>query len=303
MNIISKNLKKFRLQKNLTQEQAADALGVNPQTISRCECSITLPDVTKLPEIARLYCVTVDDMFKDTSAVYENYAQRLACIYHKTRDPEDFFRADIEFQQLQKNNNYSFEDMRMHGMIHHYMMWYCKEKAVSIYKNIINNCAEIESDTYRQTRLAIINLYILLGRAEDCINEQKELFENTKDMHECYYLLRALCFAEQCEEAYEFLKIAKDIFPSWWAIYSVGGDICRKLKKYEEAFENWDKSLELDNTHIDAMRAKANCYEELKDYKNAYETRCEMILKLRADGYEIEAQTEEERAQNCLNML
>ena len=70
--VFANNLKKFRLQKELTQEQVASTLGVNAQTISRWECSITLPDVTILPELARLYCVTVDDFFRQTSSVHHN---------------------------------------------------------------------------------------------------------------------------------------------------------------------------------------------------------------------------------------
>ena len=49
----SKNLKKLRLQKKLTQEQAAEVLGVSTQTISRWECNTTLPDVMLLPEIGQ----------------------------------------------------------------------------------------------------------------------------------------------------------------------------------------------------------------------------------------------------------
>lgn len=74
--VFSDNLKKFRQQKNLTQEQAAEILGVSPHTVSRWECNTTLPDVTMLPKIAKLYCVTIDDFFRETSVAYENYAQR-----------------------------------------------------------------------------------------------------------------------------------------------------------------------------------------------------------------------------------
>ncbi len=103
MNMVfSNNLKKFRQQKNLTQEQAAELLNVSPHTVSRWECSTTLPDVTLLPKIAKLYCVTIDDFFRETSAAYENYAQRLASHYEATREPEDFMVADLEFRKLIK---------------------------------------------------------------------------------------------------------------------------------------------------------------------------------------------------------
>ena len=88
--IFSDNLKKFRQQKNLTQEQAAEILNVSVQTISRWECNTTSPDVAMLPQIAKLYCVTIDDLFKETAVAYENYAQRLAAVYEATRRPEDF---------------------------------------------------------------------------------------------------------------------------------------------------------------------------------------------------------------------
>ena len=67
MTVFTKNLKRLRVAKNMTQEQAAEALGVSTQTVSRWECNTTLPDVTILPKIAALYCVTIDDLYKETS--------------------------------------------------------------------------------------------------------------------------------------------------------------------------------------------------------------------------------------------
>ena len=100
METLSLNLKKFRLSKKLTQEQAAEALHVSAQTISRWETGVTLPDVLKLPEIARLYCVTIEDLFRDNSTAYENYAQRLASVYEAKRTSQDFIAAEQEFSQL-----------------------------------------------------------------------------------------------------------------------------------------------------------------------------------------------------------
>ena len=74
----SRNLKRLRTEKNYTQEEAARLLGVTAQTVSRWECGTTLPDVMLLPEIARLYCVAVDDLYRENADAYENYAQRLA---------------------------------------------------------------------------------------------------------------------------------------------------------------------------------------------------------------------------------
>ncbi len=44
--VFSNNLKKFRQQKNYTQEQVAEILGVSTHTISRWECTSRLLSLT-----------------------------------------------------------------------------------------------------------------------------------------------------------------------------------------------------------------------------------------------------------------
>ena len=59
----SKNLRKLRTEKKLTQEQVAEKLGVSPQAVSRWETGVTFPDIMLLPEISKVYGVLVDDLF------------------------------------------------------------------------------------------------------------------------------------------------------------------------------------------------------------------------------------------------
>ena len=98
--VFSENMKRFRLAKKYTQEEAVEKLRVTAQSVSRWECGTTLPDVLILPEIAMLYGVMVDDLFKKQSVAYENYAQRLSALYDLSRDPEDFLRCRLEYQKL-----------------------------------------------------------------------------------------------------------------------------------------------------------------------------------------------------------
>lgn len=60
---ISKNIRKFRLSSNMTQEILADRLGVSTQAVSRWENAVTLPDITLLPVIANIFNVTIDTLF------------------------------------------------------------------------------------------------------------------------------------------------------------------------------------------------------------------------------------------------
>ena len=148
METLALNLKKFRLSKRLTQEQAAESLGVSAQTISRWETGITLPDVMKLPELARFYCVTVDDLFRDAAVAYENYAQRLASRYEAERTTANFVAAEQEFQALTNRGTYSMDDLRTFGIVYQYMMMDCREKALYWFDRAIREGAELHCRDY-----------------------------------------------------------------------------------------------------------------------------------------------------------
>ena len=57
---IGATIKKLRLKNRITQQQLADRLNVNMQTISRWENSVTYPDIVMLPILARYFRVSVD---------------------------------------------------------------------------------------------------------------------------------------------------------------------------------------------------------------------------------------------------
>ena len=308
-NIFSNNLKKLRLQKKLTQEQVAEILGVNSQTVSRWECNTTYPDIMLLPEIAQLYCITVDDLFKETSIAYENYAQKLASIYDVTRKPEDFFRADEEFNKLIKNGKYSLEDCREHGTIHCSMMEYCKQNAIEKLNQVINeyeknNNVSPENQIYWKTRYQIIRYYIEIGKASYICQIQKErLKKYSEDYMEWVALIYAYDHTGIFNEAYDYFLQAKEKFPDIYVIYDIGSNVCRALKKYDEAINCCDKAFEYGSKFLDSLYAKAFCLEEMGDYKSAYSTWIKIVESLKKDGYNIEAEKELERAEQCLEKI
>ena len=60
MLYIAENLKALRKNKEWTQEEMAEMVGVSPQSISKWERGDTYPDITLLPALANLYKVSVD---------------------------------------------------------------------------------------------------------------------------------------------------------------------------------------------------------------------------------------------------
>ena len=56
-------IKKMRFNANLTQEQLSEKLGISPQSVSKWENGISMPDIALLPEIAEVFGVSIDELF------------------------------------------------------------------------------------------------------------------------------------------------------------------------------------------------------------------------------------------------
>lgn len=63
--IVGKNLLTLRKEKNWTQDEVAEKLGVSAQAVSKWETGASCPDISLLPVISDLYGVLVDDLLRD----------------------------------------------------------------------------------------------------------------------------------------------------------------------------------------------------------------------------------------------
>lgn len=52
----------LRKSHNMTQLELADKLGISFQAVSNCERGNSMPDISKLPEIAELFSVSIDEI-------------------------------------------------------------------------------------------------------------------------------------------------------------------------------------------------------------------------------------------------
>lgn len=60
MLFISENLKRYRIMKNLTQEDLAGYLNVTPQSVSKWERGESYPDITFLPVLTNIFETSID---------------------------------------------------------------------------------------------------------------------------------------------------------------------------------------------------------------------------------------------------
>lgn len=61
---ISERIKNYRKQKNITQVDFAELVGVSMQAVSKWEREECYPDIILLPQLARLLDCNIDDFFE-----------------------------------------------------------------------------------------------------------------------------------------------------------------------------------------------------------------------------------------------
>lgn len=300
MNHLAANLRKLRLDNRLTQEQAATQLGVSAQTVSRWETSVTLPDVLLLPEIARLYGVLVDDLFKPSPAGYANNALRLLAVYERSHKPEDFLAAAQEFDRILRTESATADDWRSCGVTHEYMVYQCIKKATACYDRAKELARDADPEMYHRTVRQQTLLRSRIGQAEACITEQEETVRRQPDHADAWAdLAHALSCAGQHERTIQTCEDALHRFPDSALLHLFAGDACRELKRYDEAFAHWEATIRLDDRFSDAMFSMAFCRGELGQFAEAAVIWEAIARRLEAQGLEIEALWPREMAEKC----
>ena len=290
--VFAENMKKFRQAKKYTQEQVAEKLCVNSQTVSRWECGATLPDVLMLPEIAELYGVLVDDFFKKQSIAYENYAERLAAAYEFSDDPEDFFRCRMEYEKMLKDGELSINGKWIYATVYAQMMDFCQKEALKWYDAVLENDEDKDLHPYRRAASMKMGLLFSIGKGAEVIKEQEAKFEAAKEsleLREWVLLMDAYAFSKQYEKVYEVYRRAIEIYPDNWELYVSGGYACGELGRYDEAFACFEKAEEIGTPFCDGKNSMAHYYEKQGEYQKAYDTYMEIDAIYRQRGLEFEA--------------
>ena len=291
--VFSENMKKFRLAKKYTQEEVAEKLCVTAQSVSRWECGNTLPDVLLLPEIAKLYGVMVDDLFKKQSVAYDNYAQRLSALYEISGDPEDFLRCRLEYQKLMKSGELSMYDKWNYGWLHKAMMRFCREEALKWFDKVLDDKTDKNSLPYRRAASMKDAILFSSGKGEEILKERQRLMDEAGgdlDEREWILLIEAYELAKQYEKAFSVCKDAMEKYPDNWELYCCAGLICQDIKKYDEAITYYKKAGNIGTYFCDEKYAIAMCYRKLEKFKEAYQIYLEIADIHRKNGYDVEAE-------------
>lgn len=104
---LGKNIKKFRILKNMTQEDLANLLNTTSKSVSRWESETTYPDIVMLPLLANIFEITVDELLDVEEVKQDEYIERLkkqAFEYQKNNDVENELKLWQEAHRKFPNN-------------------------------------------------------------------------------------------------------------------------------------------------------------------------------------------------------
>lgn len=75
MKKVGRRISELRKRKNMTQVELADRMGVSFQAVSNWERGNSMPDISKLPELAEIFDTSIDDILGAKSRLIEKAAE------------------------------------------------------------------------------------------------------------------------------------------------------------------------------------------------------------------------------------
>ena len=72
MENVGRNIAELRRRCNMTQMELADKMGISFQAVSNWERGNSMPDISKLPELAEVFGVTIDQLLGECSEIVES---------------------------------------------------------------------------------------------------------------------------------------------------------------------------------------------------------------------------------------
>ena len=306
---LGKRIRQLRINKGVTQETLASALGVTYQAVSRWENGITTPDIMLLPSIALYFGITIDELFNPTP---EEKLERLRHRFYYTEDhlSDDEFRSALAFLKEQEDlyadkaeiysllanlylnridrdrilvGKYAKKAMRLDAD-HSYCVHFLVDSEHAVYTDwdtanhnktisFLQEMVERFPNEFRYYCALIYNLIAdrRVREAEAYLSE----FERCFDKPEWVPIFKAKIALADCRKA-DAIAIIEETYRSYpddegtvFDIAGFYGEIC----EYEKAIEYYKKTYALLESpkRYDALVGIARTYEILCRYDDAVE--------------------------------
>ncbi len=175
---ISENIKLFRKEKNLTQEQLAEAMGVSVGAVSKWENGASAPELSLIMELADFFETSVDSLlgFKMQGNTAEEYAERIDALQNE----KNYEKAIIESEKALKKFPNNFKIVYQSALTYFMKgLERCDdsslERALELYKFALTIC---EGPDEKGTGPA--KIYRDMAETYDCLGKHREAVELLK---------------------------------------------------------------------------------------------------------------------------
>jgi len=173
---ISDNIRRFRKDKNYTQETLANMLSITPQSVSKWERGDGYPDITMLPSIANCLGVSVDVLLGNDQIIAEERIQNYISEFKRlTADDSTWHSAYSVAQNAYEEFSYDYRIMMLYVNALKLFHTADSEKEIErICKTVLQNCDDPKLCTdasyficgFRdaEDRMAFLKKYIEYGQ-------------------------------------------------------------------------------------------------------------------------------------------
>jgi tetratricopeptide (TPR) repeat protein len=319
---IGKQIKNFRIEKGVTQEELANYLGISYQAVSKWENDLTSPDIQLLPLISVYFGITIDKLFEMPD---KTHMERIENMLNNERiiNEEAFTYSENFLQKILKNDSENARAYFLLAQLYNHQAKNNSERASKYAKEALKYEPYVKDnhwalgvaenayygDLHANSHYALINYYqefvekhpnywsgylYLLDQliADGRYDEAKTALKKVKSIKPSYVYYyyegdMELALGNQ-EKAIELFNQGVKDYPEVWQVYLQRGDRFVKLGKYEEAIIDYEMALEKQEIprYTDALISMAQVYEILGQYDKAIEA-FERQIKLLNEEYDI----------------
>ncbi len=238
---ISENIRFYRKEKNLTQEQLAEAMGVSVGAVSKWEGGISVPELSLIMELSDFFGISVDALlgYKMRDNTAAETAERLRIM----RSQKDYTNAFSEVEKAVQKFPNNFDVVYQGGGLLYFL--------------------GLEKDD----RKVVLKSKELLEHALTLIDQPHAHNVGKSDIYDD---LSGICFIlDECEKGLDMLKEHNEggVFDA-----EIGYELASSFKRYKEALPYLSDALVRNLTDLfKCIIGFANVYENRKEFEKAFD--------------------------------
>ena len=177
---VGQNIRRFRKEKNLTQSELAELIGVSVQAVSKWETDTGMPDISQIVPLARVLDVSTDCLLgmvdnEEQDAAFEELRSKVGCFDAFTFD---FAKEGMNTEEMYKISVSYFDEHPTSPKIAYYCL---RGLAQMVTENpnirektiLITECERYANCIFRFETIPdyLFRAYYMLARVYKCLGE------------------------------------------------------------------------------------------------------------------------------------